>query len=338
MRILITGASGTVGSATLANLIAANIHKITVFDLKTRRSTKLFNSHADKIKVVYGDIASKDQLHSACIDQDVAIHLAAIIPPLADDNPELANRVNYQGTKNLIDCLEASSPSAFLIYGSSISVYGDRLKDQQIMVGDPLTPSVGDEYAITKIKAEEAVQSSSLSYTILRLTAVMGADNHKISKIIFHMPLETPIELITPEDAGRALACAIAHKQQLVGRIFNLSGGEKCQIIYRDLLSKAFANAGLGKLNFPEHSFAQHNFHCAYYADGDQLEEILNFRKDTIDDFFRMQREAIAPITKVLASLLRVFIKKALLAKSEPLEAYKTRVKKMMERFFVQEE
>ena len=334
MKVLVTGAGGTVGSATLNHLLAEGKHEITVFDLAGRRSRRLFRKFKDKITVVYGDISSIDQLRQACIGQDMVIHLAALIPPLADDEPELADRVNHIGTKNLISCLEESSPEAFLIYGSSISVYGDRLKNPQINVGDPLVPSVGDEYAITKIKAEEAIQASNLAYTIFRITAVMGADNHKISKLMFHMPLATPIELITPEDVGQAFANAVKSKQQLNGRIFNLSGGESCQIIYRDLLAQAFKNAGLGQLNFPEHSFALQNFHCAYYADGDELEDILHFRQDTMDDFFRMQKEAISPITKILAYVFKKVIKQGLLAKSEPLDAYKTRDKEMLDRFF----
>ena len=263
MRILLTGASGTVGSATLAQLVVRGQHEITVFDIEGKKARKVFKPYQDSIHTFYGDIANKADLTEACKNQDVVIHLAAVIPPLADDEPELAERVNTGGTGNLLECLQEYSPQAFFIYGSSISVYGDRLQDPYIKVGDPLVASVGDEYAKTKIAAEKLVQNSGLDYTIFRITAVFGANNHEISKLIFHMPLATPIEFITPEDAGKAFARAVEHQDDLRGQIFNLSGGAACQVIYRDFLTESFINAGLGRPGFPENSFATRNFIAA---------------------------------------------------------------------------
>jgi len=41
-------------------------------------------------------------------------------------------------------------------------VYGDRLHTPLIKVGEPLTPSDEDEYAVTKIEAEDIIQNSQL--------------------------------------------------------------------------------------------------------------------------------------------------------------------------------
>jgi len=106
--------------------------------------------------------------------QRCCYHLAAIIPPLADKMPALAEAVNITGTKNLVECTEKFSPEAFFLYASSISVYGDRNSNPWIKVSDPLRPSYRDEYARTKIEAEKIVMSSRLKWTIFRLTAIMG--------------------------------------------------------------------------------------------------------------------------------------------------------------------
>jgi nucleoside-diphosphate-sugar epimerase len=92
----------------------------------------------------------------------VVIHLAAIIPPLADKKPRLAQKVNVNGTKNLMECLEEFSPKTFFLHASSISVYGDRIKNPWIKVSDHLSPSDRDEYALTKIEAEKIIASSEL--------------------------------------------------------------------------------------------------------------------------------------------------------------------------------
>ncbi|HLV42388.1 MAG TPA: NAD(P)-dependent oxidoreductase, partial [Brumimicrobium sp.] len=287
MKILLTGGSGAVGQNVLKQLCENKDNEIVAFDVKNKRTQKFYKSFSNKITVHYGDISKKEDVVALAKDIDFVIHLAAIIPPLADLNPSLAFKVNVEGTRNLINALEEHSKNAFFLYASSVSIYGDRLNDPLIKVGDPLDPSEGDEYAKTKIKAELAVQNSQLDWSIFRLSAIMGTDNHKISNLMFHMPLETSMEITTPKNTGRAFANAVNHKAELSKRIFNLGGGEECRISYREFLTRSFKVFGLGKLNFPENSFANHNFHCGYYADGDDLENILHFRKDTITSYFK---------------------------------------------------
>jgi nucleoside-diphosphate-sugar epimerase len=84
-------------------------------------------------------------------------------------------KVNATGTRHLVEYLKQHSPNAFFIYASSVSVYGDRLTDAMIRVGDPLLPSVADEYPKTKIEAKKIV---------------MDTQNHKVSGPMYHTPVE----------------------------------------------------------------------------------------------------------------------------------------------------
>jgi nucleoside-diphosphate-sugar epimerase len=334
-RILLTGASGTVGKEVLRQLCdSADNTDITVFDLKTRVSASLFKKYRARINVVFGDIADKNEVSKVCRDKDIVIHLAAIIPPLADKEPALARAVNITGTGNLLGCIEEQSPDAFFLYSSSISVYGDRCIDPFIKVTDPLRPSDRDEYARTKIEAEKLVSGSRLRWSIFRLTAIMGVNNHKPSEIMFHMPLESKMEIATPADTGRAFVNATDHIDELSGKIFNLSGGEKCRISYRDFLSRSFEIFGLGKLDFRENSFAGRNFHCGYYSDGDILNDIIGFRRQTIDDYFAELEKNVPIFRKIPTILLRKIIKNNLQKRSEPLAAVETKNKKEMKHYF----
>lgn len=168
-------------------------------------------------------------------DLDAVIHLAAIIPPLADEDPGLARKVNVEGTGLLIDHIERTSPGAFFLYSSSVSVYGDRVENPDIRVTDDLKISEGDEYGQTKLEAESIIQSSNLSWSVFRLAAIMG--NHKISRLMFHMPLETSLEICTPEDTARAFVHALSAQDRLEYRIFNLGGGKQCRSSYREFWS-----------------------------------------------------------------------------------------------------
>src|SRR5690554_4705470 len=248
---------------------------------------------------------------------DFIIHLAAIIPPLADEKPELAFQVNVEGTKNLISVLEEHAKNAFFLYASSVSVYGDRLENPMIKVGDPLQPSVGDEYAKTKILAENALQNSQLDWSIFRLSAIMGADNHKISGLMFHMPLATSMEITTPRDTPRAFVNAVGKREELSKQIFNLGGGEECRISYHDFLSRSFEIFGLGELDFPKNAFANHNFHCGYYADGDDLEEILQFRRDNIESYFKEVKKSVSLLIRFFKCIFNWSVKKQLIIQSD---------------------
>jgi len=331
-RVLLTGAAGTVGKEVLAQLCAqASVFDITTFEQDTPAARRALAPFGETITSHFGDITQPAQIARACENMQAVIHLAAVIPPAADKNPALAQRVNVDGTDNLITAIRAASPDAFLIYASSISVYGDRVNTPHIRVGDACTPSQGDEYAATKIAAEVRVRNSGLSWSIFRLTAVMGG--HMISPLMFHMPLKTVMEIASPGDAARAFVNAISQRRRLSGRIFNLGGGPACRIRYQDFLERSFRIAGLGALDFPGGAFATRNFHCGAYADGDDLEDILHFRQDTLEEYFTGFRRATPGWKSTLTCLLRRPIKARLLRQSEPWRAWRTKGK-LFQRFF----
>lgn len=330
-NILLTGASGTVGLEVLKQLINCNKYHIVVFDKKSKISVEKLEPFKNKMHLIFGDITDNSDL-KALVDIDVTIHLAAIIPPLADEVPALAKKVNIEGTRNLIRQLESSSPHSFFMYSSSISVYGDRIKNPFIQVGDALQPSTGDAYGETKIAAEQLVQESKLNWTIFRLAAIMG--NHKMSKLMFHQPLNTSLEIATPRDTARAFVNGIEKQLDLSHTIFNLGGGASCRSSYQHFLERSFSIFGLGKVDFPKPAFADKNFHCGYYADGDDLENIVHFRQDSLEDYYEMESKKVSVFKKAAASILRKPIKWYLLKQSEPYQAFKTQDAEWIEHYF----
>ena len=92
-NILLTGASGTVGFEALLQLIDKKSYNVTVFDLETKQSLLKLLPYKDQVNLLFGDISNPKDLEPIQ-DIDFVIHLAAIIPPVADDFPELAKKVN----------------------------------------------------------------------------------------------------------------------------------------------------------------------------------------------------------------------------------------------------
>lgn len=335
--ILLTGASGAVGSEALKELVRRKeAYHIRVFDVKTEAAEKLFQSYGGDIEIIWGDVTDYGSVEKAVAGVDFVIHLAAIIPPLADREVELAERVNFGGTKNIIKAMEALSPKAFLLFSSSISVYGDRVESPWIEVDDPLVPSVGDYYAETKIKSEAAVRNSKLDWTIFRFTGIFGTGKGqtKMDPLFFHMPLDTCLEIATTRDTGYALVQAIDHRSDLNKKTFNLAGGEHCRTTYRAFIEKSFEIVGLNFSKLPEKAFADQNFHCGYLKDAGELEDILHFQRDTLEDYYDNARKNTGLLKKSLARLFSSRAMKDMLDQSDPLNALKENDKELIIRFY----
>ena len=232
--VLLTGAGGSIGREIVKQLVASGQYELRVFDLDNPRNREFFDRYEGALKVYFGDITDPESLVAPTTNVDVVLHMASVIPPLAHDRPELAHKVNVEGTKNLITQLEQHSPNAFIAIASSVATYGDRLLNPYIKVSDPLTPAEGDNYAETKIAMERLVQESKLRWTIYRLAAIMGVGNHHVGKLMFRMPLEQIMEIATPRDTARAFVYTLEYLDEVEGKIFNLGGGAECTTTYGD--------------------------------------------------------------------------------------------------------
>ncbi len=330
VRVLLTGACGAVGHHALPMLIEQG-HDVTVFELKKRKNISQLNIYKDKATIVYGNITDRQLVFEVCKNQDAVIHLAGVIPPLADRDPKLTYKVNYEGTKNIVDAIKAEG-KGFLFFASSISVYGDRVDDYQIRVTDPIKFSQDDYYAQVKKMTEDMIVAGSIDYTIFRLTAIM--DRPKIDPLMFHMPLNTKIEIASARDTARAFVSGLDNISELKSRIFNLGGGASCRCSYRDLLKQCFDIYGLQYKYLDEKAFAQRNFHCGYYADGDELNKILNFQTDTLESYYDYLRRHVTDAQRSMTRTFSYFILSNLNARSEPRLAIRSQNAELIKKYF----
>ena len=157
MKVLVTGAMGIVGLNAIAEL-ARRGHRVRVFDLPTNNNRRTAKKLQPGTEIVWGDVRNLADVRRAVSGVDAVIHLAAIIPPLADRKPALAEAVNVGGTANVVRALEESTSPPKLVFTSSISVYGDRVADPYIGLDDPLAPNPDDAYAHHKIACEGIIR------------------------------------------------------------------------------------------------------------------------------------------------------------------------------------
>jgi len=333
LRVLLTGAAGAVGREAVRELVARAPRLLTrTFELPCLRARRRLWPWRAQTEQHWGDLRDPAAVARAVEGVDVVIHAGALIPPRADREPALAQETNAGGTANLVAALRGQPRPAWVIYTSSISVYGDRLASPWIRVEDAPAPSPHDHYAETKLEAERCLAASGLPHTVLRLTGILGP-HMRPNPLMFHMPLGTSLEVCTYRDCGRALAEAPLHREELEGRAFNLGGGPRGRTTYREFLDRWFELCGLGRGFLPETAFAERNFHCGFYADGDALEGILHFQQEGLEELFAQVRARFGPLTRAGARLARPLVRAALLAGSEPLRARAKGDPALVERF-----
>lgn len=181
-KILLTGATGTMGREVLRQLVETARFDLIIFSLpsKTDRQCLAAYEANSAVKIIWGDLTNYADVKKAVAGVDIILHVAALVSPLADTQPELAWQVNFGGTKNLVDAvleLRQSETTKF-VYIGSIGQYGHRpIPVHWGRVGDPLLPSAFDYYSISKVAAERYVIESGLKYWVsLRQTGIIHKD------------------------------------------------------------------------------------------------------------------------------------------------------------------
>ncbi len=313
MKILLTGAFGNVGLSTLKELLKRN-HDIRVFDIRNKRNNKLANQYKKDIEIVWGDLRIYNQVEKAVTDRDIVIHVAAIIPPLADKKPKFAEAVNVGGTANIIEAIKNQPKKPKLIFTSSVAVYGDRLENPLINTEDQLNPNPDDEYAKQKIKCEELIKNSNLDWVIFRLTYIVSLNKLQMDPLMFEMPLDTSIEICDTNDVGLALANAVEN-DDIWGEIMHIAGGERCRISYREYLFEMLDIFGIGHEFLPEEAFRRdRGFHCGFMST-DKSQTFLNYQRYTLDDYFNAVRKKVS-FSRFFTAMFKPIAQKFLLNKS----------------------
>lgn len=108
-KILITGGTGSLGTALTKKLLQTNVKTIRIFSRDEWKQVKMKSEISDtRLRFFIGDIRDKERLSRALEDVDIVIHAAALKQmPVAEYNPFEAVKTNIIGTQNLIEsCLD----------------------------------------------------------------------------------------------------------------------------------------------------------------------------------------------------------------------------------------
>jgi nucleoside-diphosphate-sugar epimerase len=236
---LVTGANGFIGVRVVDCLLEYGLTNIRCF---VRPSSKLENlqrtldkhSAAGTVKLVFGDLLSREDCRKATEDVSVIIHLAAGF----DKSFASAFMNSAVATRNLIEaCLELGQPKRF-VHVSSFAVYSNLKLERGALLDEscPLEDAPEkrqDAYGYGKLKQEELVReygrTRGLCYVILRPGAVFGPGKPDLTGriginifgLFIHIGGPNQLPLTYVDNCAEAIVLA-ALKAGVDGDIFNV--------------------------------------------------------------------------------------------------------------------
>ena len=173
MKILITGASGFIGSFIVEEALRRGFETWAA----VRKSSSREYLQDERIKFIELNLSSKEQLMEQLKPHqfDYVVHAAGVTKCLNKDD---FRRINTEGTKNLAEALIAlQMPLKRFVFVSSLSIFG-AIREQQPYeeIRETDTPQPNTAYGRSKLEAERYLDSlgSRIPYIILRPTGVYG--------------------------------------------------------------------------------------------------------------------------------------------------------------------
>ena len=259
MKILITGASGFIGSFIVEEALRRGFETWAA----VRKSSSREWLKDERINFIELNLSSKAQLVEQLKGKafDYVVHAAGVTKCL---NKADFRRINTEGTKNLVDALiETGMPLKRLVFVSSLSVFG-AIREQQPYeeIRESDVPQPNTEYGRSKLAAEQYLDSlgSHIPYIILRPTGVYGPkekDYYIMAKSIKqHSDFavgyrQQDITFVYVEDVVQAIFLALEKGEN--GRKYFLSDGQVYQsATFSKLIHEALGRPWWIRLTVPE--------------------------------------------------------------------------------------
>ncbi|GGP53025.1 NAD-dependent epimerase/dehydratase family protein [Saccharothrix coeruleofusca] len=189
MKIVITGASGNVGTGVLRALAAEGGHRIVgicrrppqpepPYDAATWRACDL------------GDDRAPEVLDEVMVGADAVVHLAWMIQPLRQG--ERLHRTNHKGTAAVLEAARRAGVP-HVVHTSSIAAYAPAGR-QPVDETWPTTGVPGSVYAAGKVEAEQAVrrfaaENPETTVSVIRPTLVAQSATSASLLALFFDPI-----------------------------------------------------------------------------------------------------------------------------------------------------
>lgn len=226
MNVLLTGASGFLGSHVAERLVARGD---TVRCL-VRKSSATQHLRELGVDLVYGAVDDPASLPDAVRGVDAVVHCAGVVKAR---NEADFDRVNEAGTRNMLEATAAHAPGVQrFVHVSSAAVMGPGREGHPHARGDQPNPAT--MYARSKLRGEGAVKdfAAKLPITVIRPPGIFGprdAEMLALFKMVNYglavrLGEYKAMSLVYGPDAARACVMAI-EKNVSSGSAYFVSDG-----------------------------------------------------------------------------------------------------------------
>ena len=243
MKILVTGGAGFIGRHLVENLLKKN--EVTIFD-NFSNSNETLISHLIKMgaKIIKGDITKLDEISNAAKNQEIIVHLAAIISVEESiKNPSKTFQINVDGTKNVIESCKKNNVKKIVI-ASSAAVYGEGVAKEKLIEDAKLNPisPYGKSKLVMEQESIKFASKNKIDCVILRFFNIFGVGQSSeyagvITKFIKKINENKSLEIfgdgmqtrdfISVLDVVNSINNAISSKNN---GIFNIASGKSVKI------------------------------------------------------------------------------------------------------------
>jgi len=184
--VLVTGGAGFIGSHLVRQLVTDGTHVRVLDDLSTGSKQRIADLN---VEFIQGDIRNVDHCKKAVQGVETVFHLAAYVSvPGSMKNPALADSINIDGTRNMLQAARESGVERF-VFSSSCAVYGDT---KTVPTPEDTLPRPMSIYATEKLRGEELCQMQvapkQFETVILRYFNVYGPGQNPDSEYAAVIP------------------------------------------------------------------------------------------------------------------------------------------------------
>jgi UDP-N-acetylglucosamine/UDP-N-acetyl-alpha-D-glucosaminouronate 4-epimerase len=244
---LVTGGAGFIGSHLVTELVRRG-RRVRVLDDFSTGNGDFLSDVATQIDVVEGSVLDPASVRSAMTGVERVFHLAAVRSvPRSIDDPQASNRVNVEGTLNvLVGARDAGV--RIVVYASCSSVYGN---DASLPLREDQAPAPLSPYAVAKLAGEHYGRVFSSVYDVptvsLRYFNVFGPrqDPHSayaavIPRFLAAALAEQSLEIhgdglqsrdFTYVDNVVLATCLAAESPLASGEVFNVGSGYRYSLM-----------------------------------------------------------------------------------------------------------
>lgn len=300
MKILITGAFGNLGLMCVEEALSLGL-EVRCFDLDNPANRKKASLYSTRAEIILGDLRDKAIQTTIVQGVDAIIHNASVLPPVTENAPELAQRINVEACQQLIEQAALCPQKPVFVFPSSVTVFGlPQAGEQPRSAQDPVQAT--DNYTRHKLTIENFLKTCPLPWVVLRVgvsvdTRTLATDRKTFRQLLDVQP-QNPFEYVHPKDVARAM-CRATQTAEARGKILLIGGGPLCQVTQRDFLNTAFEALGIP---LPLSAHGQSPFYT-HWMDTAESQRILQFQRHTFADYQNEMAAKLKPFRYLLFPL-----------------------------------